>query len=170
MGNPDPQKPHGETSLAADINLVQAAQDANAQEHNLTFREAVKLYPKSVMWSVAFSTMIIMEGYDTKLMGTLYAQPTFQRAYGVSSDGESYQIPASWQAGLGNGSAVGQLIGLLIAGYVSERFGFRKTALGGMLVVIAFIFILFFATSLQVLLVGQVLFGLYLRSPALQTG
>lgn len=109
------------------------------------------------------STAVIMEGYDTKLMGTLFAQPAFQKAYGHRVPGsgaaEKYQISAPWQAGLVNGAAIGQLGGLLVAGWLSEKYGFRKTMLSGQLVIIGFIFVLVWAPNLVVLEVGQILFG-----------
>ena len=137
------------------------AQDATTREHDMKLHEALKRYPKAALWSLAMSSTIIMEGYDTMLMGNFYAHPAFQRRYGMRVGEDSYEIPSSWQAGLSNGSACGQLIGLLLAGYISERFGFRKTMMGGLSLIIALIFILFFAPSLEVLLVGQILFGAY---------
>jgi SP family general alpha glucoside:H+ symporter-like MFS transporter len=105
------------------------------------------------------STALVMEGYDTKLMGSFYAQPAFAKTYGTITSKGSYQIPAPWQAGLSNGSNVGVLIGLLSAGYFSERFGFRKTIMSALVIVTGFIFIQFFAPSLPVLEVGQILLG-----------
>jgi SP family general alpha glucoside:H+ symporter-like MFS transporter len=138
---------------------VEALGDAQAQEHELSFFQALKLYPKGVFWSMAISTAVIMEGFDTKLISTLFAQPAFQKAYGHPAKAGTYQISAPWQTGLSNGSACGQLLGLLIAGYISERFGFRKTIMAGMATVIGLIFITFFAPNLVVLEVGQILFG-----------
>ncbi|KAM5350806.1 hypothetical protein ACJ41O_007311 [Fusarium nematophilum] len=145
---------------ATQVEWLADAQDATAQEHDMTLRSALKLYPKAALWSLAMSSTIIMEGYDTMLVGNLYAQPAFQRRYGVHIKGDTYEIPSAWQAGLGNGSACGQLIGLLLAGYVSERFGFRKTMMAGLSAIIGLIFITFFAPSLPVLEVGQILFGI----------
>ncbi|KND86239.1 General alpha-glucoside permease [Tolypocladium ophioglossoides CBS 100239] len=132
-----------------------AVEDAAAQEHDLSFFQALKLYPKGVFWSVVMSTALIMEGYDTKLISTLFAQPAFQRAYGLAQKNNSYQISAPWQAGLTNGSAIGQLLGLLISGSVCERYGFRITMIVGMAVTMAMIFIPFFASNLVVLEVGR---------------
>jgi MFS transporter, SP family, general alpha glucoside:H+ symporter len=159
MGRPSSSDLAAETHQASEIERIADAQDANAQEHDLSFFQALELYPKGVLWSIIMSTAVIMEGYDNKLIGTLYAQPTFQKAYGQLVKGDSYQISALWQTGLSNGSAIGQLFGLLIAGYISERFGFRKTMITGLAIIIAFIFITFFAPSLAVLEVGQILFG-----------
>ena len=115
------------------------AQDGTNQEQELGFFAALRLYQKGVFWSFVMSTAIIMEGYDTKLIGTLFAQ--------------------AWQAGLSNSSAIGQLLGLLISGHLVERFGFRKTMITGLTSIIALIFMQFFAPSLAVLEVAQILFG-----------
>ncbi|KFY15285.1 hypothetical protein V492_02102 [Pseudogymnoascus sp. VKM F-4246] len=136
------------------------AEDANNQEHELTLLQAVKIYPKAVGWSLVLSTTLIMEGYDTKLVNSLFAQPAFQEAYGNQQPDGSYQISAPWQTGLMNGTTVGQIVGLLIAGYISERFGFRKTMITALIVTICFIFIQFFATGLIMLEVAQILLGI----------
>jgi SP family general alpha glucoside:H+ symporter-like MFS transporter len=159
MGRLSSSDPPAEALQATEIERLADAQDANTLEHDLTFFEALKLYPKGVFWSIVMSTAVIMEGYDTKLIGTLFAQPAFQKSYGQRVKAGSYQISAPWQTGLSNGSAVGQLLGLLIAGYISERFGFRKTIIAGLAIVICFIVITFFAPTLAVLEVGQILFG-----------
>ena len=141
------------------VQLV-AAELANAKEHEMTFKQAIKLYRKAILWSALMSTALVMEGFDGKILGSLYAQPAFQKAYGVLGSKGSYQIPAPWQAGLNQGSGVGGLIGLYSAGFISERFGFRKTVIAGLLMVIGFIFIQFFSHSLVVLLIGQLLLGM----------
>ena len=146
-------------SQAMEIERFAEAQDGSAQEHDLTLIQGLKLYPKAVFWSVVMSTAVIMEGYDTKLIGTLIAQPVFQKTYGQPAGGGTYQISAPWQTGLSDGSAGGQLLGLLLGGYLSERFGFRKTTIGGLVVIIGLIFMTFFAPNIVVLEVGQSLFG-----------
>lgn len=135
------------------------AKTANAKEHEMTFKQAVKLYRKAILWSALMSTALVMEGYDGKILGSLYAQPAFQKAYGNLQKNGSYQITAAWQAGLNNGSGVGGIVGLYSAGFISERFGFRKTVIPGMIMVIGFVFVQFFANSLTVLLIGQLLLG-----------
>lgn len=138
---------------------LSSAEEATAQDHDLGLLQAIRLYPKGILWSVAMSTALVMEGYDTKLISTLYAQPAFKRTYGVLQPGGDYQIPAAWQAGLSNGSTTGGIIGLVIAGSVGERFGFRKTVMYGMAAMMPLIFLQFFAPNLAVLQVSQILLG-----------
>lgn len=59
-----------------------------------------------------------------------------------------------------NGARAGEVIGLLALGFISERFGYRKTMIGALIAVTCFIFILFFAPNVKVLVVGQVLCGI----------
>lgn len=53
----------------------------------------------------------------------------------------------------------GQIIGLFINGVVSERFGYRKTMIASLFFTTAAIFILFFAPSKPVLLIGELCIG-----------
>jgi SP family general alpha glucoside:H+ symporter-like MFS transporter len=154
-------KPTCQVDKDNNMDVLVNAEAANAQEHELSLRQALRLFPKSVMWSFILSTSVVMEGYDTKLISTLFAQPTFRKAFGRETSTGAYEISAPWQSGLGSGSAAGQVIGLLIAGSLSERFGFRKALIAGLFSMIGLIFITFFAHNVTVLCVGQVLFGEY---------
>jgi SP family general alpha glucoside:H+ symporter-like MFS transporter len=90
MGHPTPSEPVAEMAVASEVELVANAQDGMAQEHELTFFEALKLYPRGVFWSIVMSTAVVMEGYDTKLIGTLFAQPVFQKSFGQRVTASSY--------------------------------------------------------------------------------
>lgn len=164
MGRPDSQEPRTEAVQAKQIERLADAQDANDREHELTFFQALRLYPKGVFWSIVLSTTVVMEGYDTKLIGTLFAQPAFQRAFGQEYKKGSYQVSAQWQTGLNNGSQCGQIIGLLLAGFISERYGFRKTLITGLVLITGLIFLSFFAPNIVVLEVGQILIGEFVSS------
>lgn len=47
------------------------AQAANQAEHDMTLMQALKQYKIAVLWSLAVSFSIIMEGYDTNLISNL---------------------------------------------------------------------------------------------------
>lgn len=70
-----------------------------------------------------------MEGFDVILINNFYALPQFVQKYGVELEG-GWSITAAWQAGLTNGANVGEIIGLCINGWASERFGYKKTMIG----------------------------------------
>lgn len=101
------------------------ARAASEKEHQMSFLQGVRLYPKAIGWSVLISTCIAMEGYDVCLVNNFYGFPPFNKKYGVLTADGSYQIPARWQAGLSNGAQCGEIIGLFINGWVSEKFGYR---------------------------------------------
>lgn len=63
----------------------------------------LKMYPQAAAWSVLLSSTVIMEGYDTSLIRSLFACSAFAQKYGgVLIDGK-WQIPTAWQTGLQNG-------------------------------------------------------------------
>jgi SP family general alpha glucoside:H+ symporter-like MFS transporter len=140
--------------------VIHNARNATDKEHRMSLLQGVRLYPKAVAWSMLISTCICMEGYDVCLLSNFYGFPQFNKKYGqLLSDGQ-YQVPADWQAGLSNGATVGEIIGLFINGYVSERFGYRYTVMTCLALIIAFTAIFFTAQSVIALQVGEILCGI----------
>ncbi|KAF5565278.1 maltose permease [Fusarium phyllophilum] len=137
------------------------AKQAAEEEHNLTLLQAIRKYPKAVMWSVLLSTSLIMEGYDIVLISSFFAQPSFREHYGsYQPKSNSWQITASWQNALSNAVSVGTIIGAFANGYFTYKFGYRKVLLTSLVAICGCIFISFFSPSLPVLLVGQFLCGI----------
>jgi MFS transporter, SP family, general alpha glucoside:H+ symporter len=154
----------------ADIEIVQAVNDAafvniqdaakaTQREHEMGFLESLKLYRKGVFWSVMLSTAIIMEGFDLILLGSLIGYPAFVEKFGTLQADGTYQLTAAWQTSLSMGSLVGQIIGLFLNGFIADRFGYRKTMMGGLIMITGFIFIPFFAQNMTTFLCGQILLG-----------
>ncbi|KAK9234243.1 general substrate transporter [Lipomyces kononenkoae] len=139
--------------------LLIQAKHATEKEHKMTLIQAVKMYPKAVGWSVLVSLAIIMDGYDTLLLGSFFAFPQFVEKFGKLQPDGSHVISAPWQAGLSNGAIVGEIFGLFLAGFATERFGYRKTMISGLVAVSAFIFIQFFAPNIKILLLGYITCG-----------
>ena len=129
-------------------------------ERNLTLWQAVRMYPKATAFSMLFSLSLIMEGYDTSLLGSFFAYPTFQEKFGTQQADGTYQLSASWQSGLQNGVQVGEILGLWAVGSIAQRFGYKKTMLGALAMMIGVIFIMFFAQNLGMLFAGEILCGL----------
>ncbi|TVY23350.1 Maltose permease [Lachnellula hyalina] len=134
---------------------------ATELEHRMSFKQGLKLYPKALGWSSFFSLGIIMASFDPQLLGSLYATPAFQKDFGILFNG-GYIITASWQTALGMGNPLGQIVGALLAGYPMEWYGRKKTFGVSVIGTSAFIFNQFFARSLPVLLVGELIGGLIL--------
>lgn len=139
--------------------VVQSARQGMESEKALSLRESLRRYPRAVAWSVLLSTSLVMEGFDIILINNFYALPQFVQKYGVELEG-GWTITAAWQAGLTNGVNVGEIIGLCINGWASERFGYKKTMIGALIMMICAIFIPFFAQNIQTLLAGEILQGI----------
>lgn len=140
--------------------LIRDAKLATEKEHNMTLLQGIKLYPKAIAWSMLISTCIIMEGFDVSLVNNFYAFEQFNRKYGEQLPNGEWEVPAAWQAGLSNGATVGEIIGLLINGWVSERFGYRYTVIGCLTLVIGFTAIFFTAQTVVHLQVAEILCGI----------
>ncbi|KAF7554193.1 hypothetical protein G7046_g6883 [Stylonectria norvegica] len=148
----DPSKTHA--------NVIDNARAATHKEQKMTLMQGVRLYPKAICWSILISTCIAMEGYDISLVNNFYAFPQFNEKYGVLGKDGTYQVPARWQAGLSNGANCGEIIGLFINGFVSERFGYRYTVMACLVMVAGFTAIFFTAQNVQTLLVAEILCGI----------
>lgn len=98
------------------------------------------------------------------------AFPQFNQKYGEQlPNSEKWEVPAPWQAGLSNGAMVGELIGLLINGWVSERFGYRWTVIASLMVLNGWIALFFTAQNVQTLLAAEILCGV-VRLPRIAGG
>jgi MFS transporter, SP family, general alpha glucoside:H+ symporter len=150
---------HLENSLG--LSAAHEAKFASDAEHNETLWHAIKSNRKAVLWSMLISMSIVMEGYDTVLIGNFFGYPSFQRKYGHNYGGDiGYQVSGPWQSGLQNAGTVGSFIGAFMNGYFSSRFGYRWTMITALFCMNAFIFIVFFTPNLPGLLVGEILCGL----------
>lgn len=140
--------------------LTHDATRATKSEQKMTLLEGIRLYPKAIAWSVLLSGAIIMEGYDINLINNLFAVPAFKERFGVALPNGKYEITAAWQAGLANGAYCGEILGLMVNGWIAEKIGFKKTMIGALTAVTGLIFILFFVQSLPMLLSGLILIGI----------
>ncbi|KAL8282798.1 hypothetical protein RB597_010168 [Gaeumannomyces tritici] len=140
--------------------IISYAKIATEKERSMTLMQGIRLYPKAIAWSMLISACIIMEGYDVCLINNFYAFPQFKRKYGEQLPNGEWEIPAQWQAGLSNGANVGELIGLLLNGWFSERFGYRWTVIGCLVLIIAWTAIFFTAQNVQMLLAAEILCGI----------
>ncbi|KAH9885954.1 sugar transporter-like protein [Xylariomycetidae sp. FL2044] len=142
-------------------NAILEAKQATEDEHSQTFMQALRENRRATFWSVLISMTIIMEGYDTILIGTFFAYPAFQHKFGeYYNDDVGWQVSGPWQTALNLGSTAGAVVGGLINGYAATKFGYRKVMIVALGILNAFIFIVFFAPNREVLLVGQILCGL----------
>ncbi|KAK8912118.1 Maltose permease MAL31 [Metarhizium anisopliae] len=138
---------------------IDQTRDITEAEHELGFWQAIGMYPQATFWSMFFCIAVVMAGFDAQIITSFYALPAFQRKYG-DWVGDHYEIAAPWQTGLGMGNPIGQAVGALASSYPLHYLGRRKTL--GLCCVwsVGFVFVQFFATSIGMLCVGEVLGGL----------
>lgn len=99
-----------------------------------------------------------MEGYDVTLIGSFFGYPAFRQKYGEwYNDETGYQISAPWQTGLNDIQAVGNIIGALLNGYLTAKFGHRRVIMGFLALLTACIFVTFFAPNITAMLIGAFL-------------
>lgn len=134
--------------------------EAENEELKMGVLRAVRLYPMASFWAFVMSTTIIMESYCVFLMGSFVATPFFKEHFGVTDKDGKYQIEASWQSALQVGGPLGALIGVFLAGPITSRIGYRWATIGGLMVLNCFIFVFYFANSLAVMFIAQLLEGI----------
>ncbi|KAL2167345.1 hypothetical protein VTG60DRAFT_1378 [Thermothelomyces hinnuleus] len=139
---------------------IEATREITAAEHALGFWLAIQQYPKATLWSMFFCLAVVMAGYDAQIITSFYALPAFQRKYGNLLSNGKYEVSAPWQTALGMGNPIGQVLGALASGYPLEKIGRRWTLAICCLWSIALVFVQFFATSVEMLCVGEILGGL----------
>lgn len=151
-------------SLSAEIpgldHLSASARAATEHERKIPFVKGMRLYPKAMAWSALLSATIVMEGYDTTLIGNFFAYPVFRKSYGQYVSGHGYQLPPSWQTALPNGATTGEILGLCLSGFLTERYGYKKVVIGALLWLCAFVSLSFFAMNIEMLLAYTILCGL----------
>lgn len=101
-----------------------------------------------------------MESYCVFLMGAFVAMDEFKNEFGVKDKDGNNSIEASWQSALQMGGPLGAIIGVCIAGPITSRIGYRWATITGLMCLNAFIFVFYFAHSLAVMFVSQLLEGI----------
>ncbi|KAI8252239.1 Maltose permease MAL31 [Colletotrichum sp. SAR11_239] len=136
------------------------AKQASDDEHAQTLMQALSQNRKAVFWSVMISMSIVMEGYDVILINNFFAYPEFQKKYGSwYGDEIGYQVSGPWQTGLTMAATTGAIFGGLMNGFFASKYGYRWVMIVAMGFLNCFIFVVFFAHSAAMLLVGQILCG-----------
>jgi len=142
------------------ILMCEQAQDASTQEHQMTIRQSITIYKPAIWICFFWSASVIMQSFNITLIPSFFAQEQFSEKFGILSAEGKYEISAGWRTGLTVGALIGEMIGLVLSGIISEKYGYRKTMIGALIATTGFIFIPFFANSIEALLVGQILGGI----------
>lgn len=149
-----------EEQYASAGDTLKGAQRATEEEHAMGLRDGIRKYPRAVFWSIWFSSALIMEGFDHAFVSAFFAFPAFQERYGELQVDGSYQVPANLQSAVSNGVNAGEIVGLLLNGLVADWFGYRWVMIGCLILMVAFIFLQFFATSIYMYLGAEILLGI----------
>ncbi|KAK0104445.1 hypothetical protein ONS95_004734 [Cadophora gregata] len=160
------EKAYSQHEHASDLDEMAKVSDFKADaieaentEHNMGVLEAVKAYPMASLWAFIMSCTIIMESYDVFLMNNFMALPRFKEDFGIRH-GDGWVIETKWQSALQISGQLGALIGVFLAGPLTSRIGYRYATLTGLMALNAFIFVFYFANSLPVMFVAQILEGI----------
>lgn len=101
-----------------------------------------------------------MESYDVFLIGNFVALPAFRNVFGIYDPGtDTFVIATKWQSALQVSGQLGALVGVFLAGPLTSRVGYRYATLIGLMLLNCFIFAFYFASSLPVIFVAQLLEG-----------
>ncbi|KAK1981781.1 alpha glucoside transporter [Colletotrichum cereale] len=144
-----------------DKGLNSEAHEGTNIEHSFGVWQGLKTYKRAAFWSILISTTVIMEGYDVTLIGSFYGYPAFREKYGEWLDEENgYQISSSWQQKFNAIGAVANIVGALLNGYFTPKYGHRIVLIVSLVWLAAFVFVVFFAHNIEMQLAGQILCNL----------
>ncbi|KAJ5618327.1 hypothetical protein N7528_006970 [Penicillium herquei] len=139
--------------------LMNDALDGEQREHEMGVWEAAKRHPTACFWAFIMCFTIVMESFDMFLNTNFVALTHFQQTFGVETSPGSWSIPTKWQSALFQSGQCGAFIGVFLAGPITSKIGYRWTTILGLVLMNATIFISFFASSLEVLVIGQAFEG-----------
>lgn len=117
---------HNEDGERTQADLVQAAAATNDEQNLLPKKVLFKQYWPGVVFSMLLSLALVMEGMDVGLINNFFGHPAYLEKFGKPNAEGEYEISSMWQGAIGNGQSCGQIIGLLLNGYLQSRFGSRK--------------------------------------------
>ncbi|GLB19520.1 hypothetical protein AtubIFM61612_009427 [Aspergillus tubingensis] len=139
--------------------LLERAHAANAADHALTWWKAIFKYRKAVFWACIFSFTLTMQSADATSTTSFYGQTQFKERFGTVDNGV-LEISAEWQTGIQQAMAVGELIGLAIAGFLADRLGWKPILSGMMVWLTGSLFLFAFAQNLGMMVAAMVLCGI----------
>jgi SP family general alpha glucoside:H+ symporter-like MFS transporter len=89
-------------------NAVDDTSAAINNEHNMSVRQSLRFWWKSIVFSFVISLRVVMEGYNTSLMNKFFAFTPCRNKFGNEVDADGNMIVSSrWQTIILNGTQVG---------------------------------------------------------------
>lgn len=138
---------------------INGAVRATEGEHSLRLRDGIRKYPQAIYWSCWFSMALVMQGFDHAFIYGFIAFPPFERRYGRPDGQGGYEIPAADQAAITNCVAAGEIVGLLINGWLTDKLGYRKVMAMSLVAFMAFVFLQFFAINIEMYIGAEFALG-----------
>ncbi|RAH73812.1 MFS general substrate transporter [Aspergillus aculeatinus CBS 121060] len=139
--------------------LLERAHAANAADHALTWWQAIRKYRKAVFWACVFSFTLTMQAADATCTTTFYGQDQFKQQFGTHDNGV-LEISAKWQTAIQQAMACGELIGLSLAGFLADRYGWKPILSGMMVMLAGTLFLFAFAKNLGMMVAAMVMCGI----------
>lgn len=140
------------------------AKEAAKVEREMSIFQSIVVFKWGVVCAVLLALACVMEGYSLVLVTSFFEVDKFLHDYNskCSTDlNQRCELPASWQTMLVDIPMVGQMIGIALNGWATDRFGYRLTFIVAVTAAAAFNFLNFFSSaSLPLFLVGQTLTGI----------
>ncbi|KAH6988091.1 alpha-glucosides permease MPH2/3 [Ilyonectria sp. MPI-CAGE-AT-0026] len=147
-------------AYTSQVELIDAAVAATEAETLLPRKELFKRYWPAAVYSMLLSLALVMEGMDVGMINNFFVHTGYLRRFGWPDTNGELHISTQWQGAIGAGNNIGSIFGLLINGYLQSRFGSRRVYMGAMALMGCTIFILFFATNVEMLLAGNIICGI----------
>lgn len=143
-----------------DVDLAVAAE---ANEKDMTFKDARRADLRLIWYSLGFSGTIIMEGYGLALITYLFSFSEFNKNFGEFDEAQNSvlnQLPYLWRVMLPLVAQLGSLVGILLASPIATRIGYKRTMLTMLVCSIMFTFIPYFAKNVTSLMAGFLFLGM----------
>lgn len=144
--------------------LRTAANRATEVEKNMSASVCFWAFRRAAIQSLLLSFACVMEGYGLVLITGFFTFPEFRHTFSCPERPhaliyENCEIDPAWQMGLVLAPMAGQMVGVVVNGWVTEKIGFKKTFLASMVSLTGLIAMIVFATSKWMLFVGLLLCG-----------
>ncbi|CAG8951716.1 hypothetical protein HYFRA_00005516 [Hymenoscyphus fraxineus] len=153
---------HLELALTASSKdeLARQGEELEELEKSYGVWESCKQNKLALFYILAAYSCAAAWGYDSIANTATLALPSFQRYFGVRMDEtDSYYLESIWTSLWASMTGLGQVVGSVIAGPISQRIGRRYTAMGSGTVSVLGVTLQYLATQNGVLLAGKIING-----------
>jgi SP family general alpha glucoside:H+ symporter-like MFS transporter len=108
------------------VELIEAAVAASDAEALIPKKELFSRYWPAVTFSMLLSVALVMEGMDVGLINNFFAHDAYLARFGWPDANGEQHISTKWQGAIGAGNNCGSILGLLLNGFLQQRFGSRR--------------------------------------------